>query len=145
VRSLERRLPQKRRTEGCPCLFDLRGCRSRCLIRIAENVVIEHRGAVLPSVAWGRSLMESVYGVLLADALREKGLSVERQKSIPMSAPWDSFLIAARSARLSATPVRKSAFALAGQWTEKILCRRFRCPPQLLPLTECSSKNLLHH
>ena len=89
--------------------------------------------------------MESVYEVLLADALREKGLSVERQKSIPMSAPWDRFLIAARSARLSATPVRKSAFALAGQWTEKILYPRFRCPPQLLPLTECSSKNLLHH
>ena len=76
------------------------------------------------------------------------------RRSVPRSqalATWSKgwwrsrFLIAARSARLSATPVRKSAFALAGQWTEKILCPRFRCPHQLLPLTECSSKNLLLH
>ena len=32
----------------------------------------------------GPGLLESVYEVLLADALREKGLSVERQKPIPI-------------------------------------------------------------
>jgi GxxExxY protein len=32
----------------------------------------------------GPGLLESVYEVLLTDALREKGLSVERQKSIPI-------------------------------------------------------------
>ncbi len=32
----------------------------------------------------GPGLLESVYEVLLADALRERGLSVERQKPIPI-------------------------------------------------------------
>ena len=43
VRSLERRLPKSVAMGDAQCSCGLWGCRSRCLIRIAESVVIEHR------------------------------------------------------------------------------------------------------
>ncbi len=46
------------------------------------RVVVESAFALHKEL--GPGLLESVYEVLLADALRERGLSVERQKPIPI-------------------------------------------------------------
>ena len=61
----------------------------------------------------GPVLLESVYEVLLADALRERGFSVERQKPIPICFRGRSFL--AFFASLARNPVFNVSFRLPTQ------------------------------